>query len=311
MTYSHFTQEAIDRRRQWVSEIVQISGTFGQDTDRVEAELKAEVEAGGITALLDHLRLCGAIPESYGHDTTEEKLYSKYTDILIAVALREIGLNAVVLAERADAADVEAATPSEAPTEYALVADAKAFRLSRTAKNQKDFKVQAMDNWKRGKPFALVVCPLYQLPRSRSQIYEQAAARNVCLLSYSHLALLVGLQDEHGSDLSISALRSVFEAVEAMNPSKDAVDYWTTVNRTMLSIDDGVKDLWLTEKQAALESIKAAKEEGLTHLAQEREAILKLDHDEALKRLIQVSKLDQREVAIEAIGDNGLFDLNS
>jgi len=311
MTYSHFTQEAIDRRKQWVSEIVQISGTFGQDTDRVEAELKAEVEEGGITALLDHLRLCGAIPESYGHDTTEEKLYSKYTDILIAVALREIGLNAVVLAERADAADVEAATPSGASTEYALVADAKAFRLSRTAKNQKDFKVQAMDNWKRGKPFALVVCPLYQLPRSRSQIYEQAAARNVCLLSYSHLAVLVGLQDEHGSDLSIAALRSVLEAVEGMNPSKDAVDYWTTVNRTMLSIHDGVKDLWLTEKQAALESIKAAKEEGLTYLAQEREEILKLDHDEALRRLIQVSKLDQRETAIGVLGDNGLFDLNS
>ena len=31
------------------------------------------------------------------------------------------------------------------PITYSLVADAKAFRLSRTAKNQKDFKVQAMD----------------------------------------------------------------------------------------------------------------------------------------------------------------------
>jgi hypothetical protein len=41
------------------------------------------------------------------------------------------------------------------------IADAKAFRLSRTAKNQKDFKIQAMDSWKRGKPFAMVVCPIY------------------------------------------------------------------------------------------------------------------------------------------------------
>jgi hypothetical protein len=37
---------------------------------------------------------------------------------------------------RADSADVEGATK-----DYTIVGDAKAFRLSRTAKNQKDFKV--------------------------------------------------------------------------------------------------------------------------------------------------------------------------
>ncbi len=74
---------------------------------------------------------------------------------------------------------------------YSFVADAKVFRLSRTAKNQKDFKIQAMDNWKFGKPFAMVVCPLYQIPSKNSQIYQQASARNVCIFSYSHLAVLV------------------------------------------------------------------------------------------------------------------------
>jgi len=47
-----------------------------------------------------------------------------------------------------------------------------------------------MDGWKRGKPYAMVVCPIYQLPRKTSQIYQQAIARNVCIFTYSHLAML-------------------------------------------------------------------------------------------------------------------------
>ena len=60
-----------------------------------------------------------------------------------------MGFTSIVLKERANVADVECVC-----NDYSFVADAKAFRLSRTAKNQKDFKVQAMDNWKYGKPFA-------------------------------------------------------------------------------------------------------------------------------------------------------------
>ena len=65
---------------------------------------------------------------------------------MVSEALSAMGLNSVVLDARADAADVQARA-----TSYSLVADAKAFRLSRTAKNQKDFKVDAMDSWKHGR----------------------------------------------------------------------------------------------------------------------------------------------------------------
>src|SRR6267154_2997957 len=133
------SKDSLARRAYWVDEIVRISGHFGEDTSRVEAELASEVQRDGVTALIDHLRLCGSIPEQYGHDTSEEKLYSKYTDALLAAAYRYIGLTSVVLDERADAADVEAVGAG-----YSLVADAKVLRLSRTAKNQKDFKIDAM-----------------------------------------------------------------------------------------------------------------------------------------------------------------------
>lgn len=142
---SIISDSAIQRRMHWIEEIVQISGHFESDSTRVESELSYEICKNGIQALLDHLRLCSSIPESYNHDSSEEKLYSKYTDALIAAAYDAIGLKSLVLTERADAADVEVVGK-----DYSFVADAKVFRLSRTAKNQKDFKVQAMDGWKRG-----------------------------------------------------------------------------------------------------------------------------------------------------------------
>ena len=158
-SFNFINENAIRRRQYWVDEIVKLSGHFINDSSRVEKEIVSEVQTSGHQALLDHLRLCTAIPESYDHDSSEEKLYSKYTDALISECFKYLGLNSIVLTERADAADVEVVCDS-----YSFVADAKVFRLSRTAKNQKDFKVQAMDGWRNTKDFAMVVCPLYQLP---------------------------------------------------------------------------------------------------------------------------------------------------
>lgn len=303
-SFETLTSTAIQRRNFWVSEIVSISGNFGQDYRRVEAELGEEVARSGTGAVLDHLRLCGAIPEQYGHDTSEEKLYSKYTDALLAVAFRSIGLTSLVLTERADAADVEVVG-----RDYSFVADAKAFRLSRTAKNQKDFKVQAMDGWKRGKPYAVVVCPLYQLPSRSSQIYQQAITRNVCLLSYSHLSVLVTFSDVAGTVASQNMLGSVLHCVDTLVPSKDSNAYWTAINRGFLGHDGRVAQLWRTEKIANLEAIAVAKEEGLNFLAEDREAIMKLSHQDALERLIDAHKIDSRMQIIAATADNGLLGL--
>lgn len=299
------SQGAIDRRLFWIDEIVTISDDFGSDSSRVEEELIEEVKQNGGAALLDHLRLCSAIPESYGHDSSEEKLYSKYTDALISASYSYIGLDSVVLTERADSADVEAVAD-----DYSFVADAKVFRLSRTAKNQKDFKVQAMDNWKRGKPFAMIVCPLYQLPSRTSQIYSQAAARNVCIFSYSHLAVLTRLVESEGTNAVVRLLHEIFRTVQAMNQSKDANTYWQAVNRAMLQYGGPIGDLWQNEKVATVESIKISKEIALTYYSRQREAIMKLSRSDAIKQLIEMHKIDSRIETIKAVSDNRMMEVS-
>lgn len=294
--------KAIKTRQYWIEEIRKMSLNFGNNIDKLEKELEAEIKKNGVPSLIDHLRLCGNIPESYGHDTSEEKLYSKYTDCLLSLAYTAIGLKSLVLKERADAADVEAFAK-----DYSFVADAKAFRLSRTAKNQKDFKVQAMHGWKRGKPYAMVVCPIYQLPTSSSQIYQQATTQNVCIFTYSHLAVLLSYSEKEGQTKAQQLLKKIFKTVEKLNPSKNATDYWLAINKTILSFSKAIEPLWSIEKEVVTESIAISKEEALTFLAQEREKIMRMSHNEALRELIKLHKIESRMKTINAVSDKGLF----
>lgn len=293
------------RRAYWVEEISKLSGKFGDDSDRLEAELTREMAKDGASSVLDHLALCGTIPEKYGHDSSEEKLYSKYTDILLKLTFERMGLNSRVVKERGDAADVEVVVNKST----ALVADAKAFRLSRTAKNQKDFKVQQMHAWKRGKAHAIVVCPIFQLPSSSSQIYRQASSSDVCLMSYSHLSFLIKVAEAKSGKAAKDLLLKMLRSVGTLNPSKDATAYWQNLNRTMLSGDKGFAKLWTQEKEMAHEAIAFAKEEALTYLAELRRSIMRMSHKDAIEALIDSRKINEKEKTIRKVDDNGLLEL--
>ena len=85
--------------------------------------------------------------------------------------------------------------------------------------------------------------------------------------------------------------------------------YWTAINRTMLSFSKVMNELWSIEKQAAVESIAAAKNEALTFLAKEREKIMRMSHDEALKELIKVHKIESKIVTINSVSNSGILSI--
>lgn len=292
------------RRAYWVAELEKLSGRFSDDSAKMIAELRAEVAQDGTEALLDHLRVCGAMPEQYGHDSSAEKLYSKYTDAVISESLNAIGLKSAVITARADAADVQARSSS-----FSLVADAKAFRLSRTAKNQKDFKVQAMDGWRGSLDYAVVVCPIYQLPGRISQIYMQAVARNVCILSYSHLSALIGLSEIKSNRAAENGLRQILERVAHLHPSKSALDYWIGINQSLVSSLGKHSDLWTGEKKASLDGLELVKKEALAYLQCERNRLLGLSHEQAIAELLQSAGLDARIAQIERLQHGDLLRL--
>lgn len=296
--------EAKTRRGYWVAELAKLSGSFGDDSTKMIEELRSEIARDGKEALLDHLRLCGAMPEQYGHDSSEEKLYSKYTDAVICESLSAIGLRGAIITARADSADVQARGRN-----YSLVADAKAFRLSRTAKNQKDFKVQAMDGWRQGLDFAAIVCPIYQLPGRTSQIYQQAIARNVCILSYSHLAALVGVGMRRKPPAAEESLHELLKTISLLHPSKSATDYWTGLNRSLLTSLEHDSDLWTAEKTASFEALGVVKDESLRYLRSERNRLLGLSHEEALAELIRLAGIDSRIAKVERLEHGDLLEV--
>jgi len=298
----HISEQSFQDRATWITNIGTRGGSFTNDTDRLQNELRADVAEEKGQRLYNHLRLCGNIPEQYDHDSSEEKQYSKYTDALLSIAFERMAINSLVLTERGDAADVEGFTK-----DYSFVADAKAFRLSRTAKNQKDFKVQQMDNWKHGKPFAMVVCPIYQVPSRSSQIYLQAIVRNVCVFTYSHLTVLVRIAEVVGEDVSQKLLHDIFLMISSFNPSKDSHGYWIPINQTMLKSCDEAKKFWKEEKEAVSETVVLGKKESLEYLAAMRERMVRMSHKEAVAALIIQSKIDAKIRQINSVSDNGLF----
>ncbi len=147
----------------------------------------------------------GTIPENIEHDSTEEKLYSKTSDIVLARCFRLLGLASRALDERADSADILAESISG--YNYSLVADAKCFRLSRTAENQKDFKVSNLSDWRGSEnEYAVLVAPYFQYPQSTSQIYSKALENNVCLLAWEHISILLEQNVKETISLSMESL---------------------------------------------------------------------------------------------------------
>lgn len=173
------------------------------DNDFEEASKKISRYIDNESNFIDILKQIGTIPESIEHDSTVEKLFSKASDAVLSRAFREIGLRSTVLRSRADSADVQAQSTFHG---YTLVADAKAFRMSRTAKNQKDFKVVALSGWRNGSEYAVLCAPYFQYPSNSSQIYAQAIQHNVCLLSWEHLIFLIENNIKESSNLSFAKL---------------------------------------------------------------------------------------------------------
>lgn len=146
----------------------------------------------------------GTIPECIRASSSEEKLFSKSSDIILARCFRMLGLKSKAVAERADSADVIAESLHH---KYSLAADAKCFRMSRTAKNQKDFKVAALSNWRGGEnEYAVLVSPYFQYPKAESQIYKTALDNNVCLLAWEHISILLDYNISENENFSLETI---------------------------------------------------------------------------------------------------------
>lgn len=292
-------------RKKWIRLIPEIPGDFKDKGGEILRHLRLELRTLGDDGIRAHLLTCGAIPESYGHDSTEEKVYSKYTDIILSLTFEALGFKSKVLDERSDFADVDVFA-----SDYSFVSDAKSFRLSRTAKNQKDFKVQSMNRWKHGKPYAMVVCPVYQLPNSQSQIYIQATSLNVSILTYEHLSFLLSVKKVVGVEEIHRMVERVLGVTSLTSETKSAEQYWRAVNVVLSKGFSGAQKMWEDEMKLGVEVMELQKEIGLNEIRLKREEILRMTHEEAIRELIRYKKIDSQMNTVSGVKENSILQWN-
>ena len=264
-------------RKDVINLILEISGQ--QDAFDILEYTFAEISR---KALSVSLLECGIIPERFDHDSSEEKLWAKYCDILLAHTWTHLAIPAEVLRARGDSADVFGRTSA-----YTVVGDAKAFRLSRTAKNQKDFKVQALDDWRKSNTYASLVSPLYQYPSRHSQIYQQAIDRNVTLISYVHLKFL--LDHFAGQDL-----KPLWNVAGSLPGSKSAVAYWEAIDRMVCQLLGESEGTLRDYKMQVIAKTKELGQEGIGFWEDRIEACKRLSQEEAVAQLIKAKKIEQK-----------------
>lgn len=269
--------------------IVQAAASFSASGARIETLLGACSRED----ILDHLDYGGVIPERFDHDSTEEKVFAKYCDALLARALTELGFDARVLEARGDAADVYANYDNN----YSLVGDAKAFRLSRTAKNQKDFKVEALNQWRDGADYACLLAPLYQYPNTTSQIYKQAVRYNVTLLSYTHLSFMIRSGNANPENLA-----ELWRVGTTLTETGSAVSYWSAIRGVMLNLSGKTNEDWekaVHDTTARLQEQAAAE---IRYWEEKKETFETLDQKAAVKELIRALKIDSKITVIRRTG---------
>lgn len=246
--------------------------------------------------LSEHLLFCGVIPEQYQHDSSDEKLWAKYCDIILSISFRYLGLKAEVIRTRGDSADVLASSD-----DYTIVGDAKAFRLSRTAKNQKDFKVTALNDWRRENTFACLVSPLTQYPSGTSQIYQQAEMFNVTLISYIHLKFLLDQKPKE-------SLKRLWATPGTLTPSKDARRYWEAIDDAVVSLTGSNHNTLHEYKSLEINSTRDLGEEGIAYWQSVVQSYQEISREEAIVRLIRAEKIEEKIKKIREIINRRLPD---
>ena len=244
------------------------------------------------TDFIGTLKQIGTIPETIIHDSTAEKLFSKASDAVLSRAFREVGLKSTVLKGRNNSADVLAESPVHG---YTLVADAKAFRLSRTAKNQKDFKVTALSGWRKDADYAVLCSPYFQYPSKHSQIYAQALNHNVCLLSWEHLIFLIENGIKETPNLSFAPLWNFCELYSHKVVYSDKEKcFMQQFNSEVLALTGLDSSVFSAQLSAQIKTITERGNLEKSLLEEEIKKIKQFSREKAIKELIKDKKLNEK-----------------
>lgn len=169
--------------------------------------------------------------------------------------------------------------------------------MSRTAKNQKDFKVNSLSSWKKNDDYALLCSPYFQYPSTQSQIYNQALENNVCLMSWEHLIFLIKNNIKESVDLNLSIFWNYSsEYAKRCVVSENKKCFLGILDIAVSEVSKVVFKDFLFD-QISLITDRGEKEKIFWKM--EIESIKKLSKSEAIKALISSKKICKKVTQID------------
>jgi len=264
-------------------EVCGLGGTFPQKVERLRAKLSPWVPSAVASRLLS----AGVIPEMYEHDSSEEKVYAKYCDMLVSESFKTMGFRSDLSTARSNAADIYIEIG------YSAVCDVKAFRLSRTALNPKDYKIEALDKWRKNQEsdYAFLVAPHPQFPKDISRIYDEAVRYNVTLLSFAHVEFLMqrALSSRKAVDLEpLWRLAGDLEDPDEIRGSS----YWKALDSAVLRVSGGTEEGLSKSKQAYEQAFQNQARLQIAFWQARLAQIRSMSRTELVQRLIEAEKIE-------------------
>ncbi len=254
-----------------------------QDAVKTLSAVVDECDREDFLSLVLHV---GIIPELLKRDSSQEKLFSKLSELVLSRAFSLLGFDTKAVQRRGDSADVVAKSRF---WNYSLVADAKSFRLSRTAKNQKDFKLSSLAKWRQNEnaEAAVLVAPYYQYPVRESQIFREAMDVNVCLFTWESLYFLILKSVCENDDLSLRPIWNFSlrrgEVCLHKDSKNNFLDESCSFVAQLCNVDFHE---WLTTLSHCREATLRRGRDEIDSLNREIAALNRLSHAEILERLI-------------------------
>lgn len=286
MSFNHFIDTIIE---------LSVTRKFAEASE----EIKIYVNEIDRQTVIDIVKEIGTIPECIEASSSSEKLFSKASDCILARCFSELGMPSIAVNERGNSADIIARSNHG----YTLVADAKTFRLSRTAKNQKDFKIDTLSNWRGSEhDFALLVAPYFQYPNTVSQIYASALDKQVCLLSWEHILFLLENNVMESDTLSLEAVWNapVRLARDTRIAYADRMNcQFPYINQMLCDRISVPIEKFNDQLDVCKDIIRNRGNYELEYLNTEKEAITTLTRDEAIAELLKSKKVLERISTIE------------
>ena len=255
---------------------------------------------------IEQLIFLGYIPDLYKSDSSEETLYTKLTEVMVAEWANRMGYQGKYVKQKSRYEDVDITTAFGT-----IVCDAKSFRLGRSQKapNVKDFvKPEDYRKWLKRHSNGiggLVAYPCLHEWTGKSDAFKYCSSHStpIIMLPYKYLAYMLLIKENHKIEIEkLWNLSKIFPK-EVDNSS----DYWEYMNKAVIEATHSSEKELKDFLYKANEIIKKYTLFNVSYLNNQKDLIL-LDIEKSINSINDITTLKENFIQYKELKETDFLD---